>query len=123
MSLEDEVIDLRELRFAELDAKAAAKKATEAREAQERKVFGMMEKTTSLTVEGRRYTRVVTDYGVVQDRGEFIKWAQEHEPSLVKTIENKAEVHRLVRERIDNGEGLPPGIGHRVDEYVSMTQQ
>ena len=123
MSLEDEVIKLRDLREAELAAKKVAKDATDEREKQERKVFAMMTKTTSTTVEGRRYTRVTTDYGYVDDRVKFIEWAKENDESLIKLVENKAEIHRLVRERIDNGEGLPPGIGHRVDEYVSMTAQ
>jgi hypothetical protein len=121
MSLEDEVIKLRKLREAELALKKRKDTATANREKQERKVFGMMDKTTSITVEGKRYTRVTTDYSVIQDREAFVKWAQENDPSLVKYVEQKAEVHKLVRERLDNGEGLPPGLGHRVDEYVSMT--
>lgn len=59
-------------------------------------------------------------YGTVQDRQEFVKWAQENAPELVEAKERKGLVNEIVRQRLDDGEDLPPGVGYYVKEYVSQ---
>jgi hypothetical protein len=52
-----------------------------------------------------------TWYAAVQDFKAFEKWAQENRPSLLKRGENKSLLNQLVRERIRDGQPMPPGIG------------
>lgn len=72
------------------------------------------------TEDGVLFTKVKTIYSKIADRDAFVAWAEEHEPELLKTDERKGLVHELVRERLDNGEDLPPGVDFRVDEYISQ---
>jgi hypothetical protein len=43
-----------------------------------------------------------------------------HETSFVQLREHADPLNALVRERLDDGQTLPPGVGFRVDEYISL---
>lgn len=74
----------------------------------------------SLKVDGTLFVPASTPYGSVQDRSEFVAWAQENDDSLIEPKERATLLNQLVRERLDNGEELPPGIGFYVREYISL---
>lgn len=124
MDVHEEVARLRDMRDWELQMKEYYELMKENREAQERRVFDYMRETRidGIKVDGKNFVPVETDYSVIQDRTEFVAWAEKNAPELITTVEKKGELHKLVRSRIDNGEGLPPGIGHRVDQGISMRQ-
>lgn len=78
------------------------------------------EECDSLKVDGTLFVPAQTIYGQVQDRSEFIKWAQENDDELIEYKERKALVNARVREAMDNDETLPPGLGFYVKEYLSL---
>jgi hypothetical protein len=43
-----------------------------------------------------------------------------HETSFVQLREHADPLNALVRERLDDGQTLPPGVGFRTDEYISL---
>jgi hypothetical protein len=63
-----------------------------------------------------------THYGQIQDRSEFVAWAEENEPELVETKERAALLNALVRARLDDGEPLPPGVGFYSRQHISMRE-
>lgn len=67
------------------------------------------------------YVKRATKYAVVQDREEFTKWAEEQDETLIEPRERKKLLNALVRERVDNEEPLPPGIGFYEREFISRT--
>lgn len=52
-----------------------------------------------------------TWYHTMQDRDQFHAWARENNPSLLKTREEGELLNALVRECIEDGRPLPPGLG------------
>jgi uncharacterized protein with LGFP repeats len=69
---------------------------------------------------GTTFSPVKKQYATVQDRAEFVRWAQENEPDLIQYKERGAELNSLVRQRLDDGEVLPPGVGFYDREYISQ---
>lgn len=65
------------------------------------------------------FTRAETIYGQVQDEAAFLEWAKGHDEELFETKARKGLVNELVRERLDNGEELPPGVGFYPKTYIS----
>lgn len=78
------------------------------------------EDVSGIKVGASNFVRAATSFGTVQDRSEFIKWAEEERPELLETKERKALVNEIVRECLDNGDTLPPGLGFYTREYVSQ---
>ena len=74
----------------------------------------------SIRVDGVLFVPAETTYGTIQDRSAFIEWAKENAPEMFEEKERSGLVNELVRERLDNGEPLPPGVGFYVREYVSQ---
>lgn len=120
---------LTRLRTAEKLLNDQAKEAKEKREKFERDFMTRMEaeETDGVRTGGKLYTPTKTIYGKIDDRAAFIEWAKAQEgddadgETLYEVKERKALVSELVRERLDNDEPLPPGIGFYVKEYVSVT--
>lgn len=107
---------------ADLNAKAKAK-SNELNEFQAR-VWARMEQeeVESIKVSGRTFVRrAPTEYHSMQDEAVFVEWALENDPSLVSYKGNRRLLNQLVRERIDNGEELPPGLGFYTREIVSVS--
>jgi hypothetical protein len=69
---------------------------------------------------GTNFIPVETPYAQVQDRESFVEWAKLHDEALIEEKERKGNLNELVRERLDNGEGMPPGIGFYVKKYISQ---
>ena len=61
-----------------------------------------------------------TWYAQVQDRGALHKWAKDNRPGLLRTREEDALLNQLVRERINSGQALPPGLGAYPRKTVSI---
>lgn len=78
------------------------------------------EETESMKVAGTLYVAYEDPMATVQDREAFVEWAKDNAPELVQLTERKRVLNELVRERLDNGEPLPPGIGLDVKEKISM---
>ncbi len=78
------------------------------------------EETESHKTYGTLFSPVKKQFATVQDRSEFVKWALAHEPELVQYKERGAELNQLVRQRLDDGEPLPPGVGFYDREYISQ---
>lgn len=81
---------------------------------------GTGEEIQGLKVGNVHFVRAETLYSQIQDRSEFVKWAQENDISLIEYKERKGEVNRIVREKLDNGEPPPPGVGFYIKEYISQ---
>lgn len=69
---------------------------------------------------GVNFVPAETPYAQVQDRAEFVKWAQENDDELIEPRERKELINALVRRHLDDGEPLPPGLGFYVRRYVSQ---
>lgn len=74
----------------------------------------------SLKADGTLFVPASTIYAQIQDREAFIEWALANEAELTERKERKELLNALVRERIDNGEALPPGVGFFTREYISQ---
>jgi hypothetical protein len=79
------------------------------------------EEVPSITTGGKKFVKTGTRYGNVQDRNAFVQWAKDNDESLIKIIERKGELSELVRERLDNDEPLPPGVGWHITPFISQT--
>lgn len=114
-----------ELRFLKQEADGLAAQAAGAKafavEAEHR-FFERLEEegVDSIKVGGTNFVKAETSYGQVQDRAAFIAWCEENKPELVELKERKALVNELVREHLDDGSELPPGLGFYVKQYVSQ---
>lgn len=109
---------LRDLRIDYNTKQAMANDAEAAMKAQQTKVRELAEQEG---ISGRVRTRTghifdvpePTEYAVIQDFSAFQKWAQQNQPGLLtpNTRVTKA-MNSLVRERLDDGRPMPPGLGH-----------
>ena len=90
-----------------------AKEASAALAAYEYECFSEMEDSNvdSMNTYGHLFVRISKDYAQIQDRDAFVEWAQDNEPELLQDKERKVELDKLVREKLHNGEELPPGVG------------
>lgn len=80
------------------------------------------EGVTSMRIDGRLTEHHGTIYGSISDKSKFIEWAEENEPELVAPAPRAALVNEMVRQRIDNGEELPPGVNWYVRKVISDKQ-
>jgi len=122
-SLKQDLQRLRKLKDEQTSANKKAKDAAAALEQHQARVYSRMEseEVDSMKIGGRNFVRMEPQaYAVIQDRGAFVDWARSNDPSLVAEKEEKGLLNQLVRERIDNGEELPPGIGFYTKEIVSV---
>ncbi len=74
----------------------------------------------SMKVDGTNFVRASTAYGSVQDREAFVEWAKQNDEALIEYKERGALINELVRERLDNGEELPPGLGMYTRDLVQQ---
>lgn len=61
-------------------------------------------------------------YGSISDKRLFIEWAEENAPELVEPEPRMSLVNELVRQRIDNGEEMPPGVNFYTKKTVAQRQ-
>ena len=121
-SIEDQARALRSLREKRDTLKADFEEADEAYKKAVEELYQRMDETgvDGLKIDGINFVPSETVYPNVQDRSAFVEWARDHDEELVENRERKALLNQLVRERIDNGEPLPPGIGFYVRETVAQ---
>lgn len=74
----------------------------------------------STRIDGINFVPTETIYAQVQDRTELVAWAEEHAPELIESRERKELLNQEVRRRIDDGDGMPPGLSFYVREYISQ---
>ncbi len=121
-SLTNDLKRLRELKL----AKDKAKKTAESLDAKFKEVQAtVLERMESMGVEQMKVGGVLfvpthTTYASIQDRTEFVEWAQANDPELIEYTERAQVLNQLVRERLDNGQPLPEGCGFYVREGISQ---
>lgn len=117
---------LNELKQKERKLKAQVSEATQARAEWERHCFDRMVREdqqpgeSSTKIAGVSYIPTRTTYGIVQDRAAFLDWARENDEGLYQLTEREGLINQLVREKLDNGEPLPPGLGYYDKTYISV---
>jgi hypothetical protein len=73
-----------------------------------------------IKVGGTNFVPTETVYAQIQDRSEFIEWAEVQNDELIEPRERKALLNQFVREQLDNGKPLPPGLNFYVRRVVSQ---
>jgi hypothetical protein len=125
-TLNEDLRRLDELKADEAEKKRAANQAAEQRALWEKHCFDRMVDEqydpgeSSVKIKGVVYIPNRTDYAAVQDRDAFIEWAKENDAGLIEVAHREGLLNQLVRERLDNGEPLPPGIGFYTKEFISI---
>ena len=121
-TINEDLAELRSLKLERDKHKETFDTADHAFKMKQAEVYERMDEDgiESMKVEGVNYVRSATAYGSVQDRDAFVEWAKEHDDSLVEYKERAALINELVRERIDNEEELPPGLGFYTRELVQQ---
>ena len=74
----------------------------------------------STKVDDTLFVPAETVYGNVQDKAAFIEWAQQQDEALVEPKPRGDLLNALVREHLDDGKPLPPGVGFYVRRYISQ---
>lgn len=77
----------------------------------------------SVNTETAQFVARSTIYATVQDQDAFQVWAQEKglEEDYFTPKPAKARLNELVRDRIDSGEDMPPGISFYPRDYISIS--
>lgn len=117
--------DLRKLTKLRKDYKKASDKKTalyNELQAFERQVLDRMESEDVKSVKSGRntFTAQETIYHTITDEEAFVEWAEENDEALFEKRPRKALLNQVVRTALDDGDSLPPGLGVRVVEYVSV---
>jgi murein L,D-transpeptidase YafK len=121
-TLANDLIDLRGLKAARDALKEEYDEADKRFRKKQEQVLNRMEleETESQKVDGTLFVPTETVYGQVQDRAAFLEWAQDNDEELFERKERAQLVNQLVREKLDNGEALPPGITFYVRKYIGQ---
>lgn len=124
--LADDLRELARLRKIEAILGRRKKAITAARTEHERATFARMQDEgwkpgeASLKLEGTVHIPQETHYATIQDRIQLIEWLREHDDSVIESERLRdGELNRIVRTRLDNGEGMPPGLGYWTKTYIS----
>ena len=114
------------LKAREADLKAQAADAVRIRAQWEQHCFDRMvdeeydPNDSSTTINGVTYGPTRLSFATVQDQEEFVKWAADNDASLLEPKPAEGRLNQLVREKEDNNEPLPPGLGSYTKERISM---
>lgn len=121
-SISEEARELRAIRVERDEAKRAFDELDQQYKEAMGRLFHRMndEGVDGLKVDDVSFVPTETIYANVQDREAFVNWAKDHDDQLIEDKERKALLNQMVRERVDNGEPLPPGVGFHVREVVSQ---
>jgi hypothetical protein len=122
LSIFQEAAALRELKTKAAETNALAKQLKSEFEQAEIRLFERMdtEGADSIKTDGILYVPTETVYAQIQDRAAFVEWATDHMPELLETKERKGLLNEFVREMLDTGQELPPGLGFYADQYISQ---
>lgn len=66
------------------------------------------------------FVRAETEYAQVQDEAALLAWAEAEMPEIFEQKPRKKILNEIVRERLNSGEPLPPGLGFYSKQYVSL---
>lgn len=122
-TLGEELAELRDEKIAYREADKEAKRLKKIHDTHQYRIIERMERERckSYSDGDTLFVSASTTMANVQDREAFVAWAKEHDEALLDPLpkERGELLNQLVRERLDNGEPLPPGIGFYVREYIS----
>lgn len=106
-------------------AQAEADRLKEHHDVLEQQVYDKMDlqDTWTLKTSTRRFSGKSTTYAVITDMDELRAWLDEQglEDEFLKEAPQKARLNELVREYLDNGQTMPPGLSSYDKRYVSIT--
>ncbi len=116
---------LASIKKAEKRAKAEHDALTNERAQLERECFDLMETEDGMAsarkLDGITFRPSRTPYATIQDEQAFIEWAQENDTALIEVAAREGLLNQLVRQALDNGEELPPGVGYYNREKIGMS--
>lgn len=121
-TLKQDLIKLAKLKREASELTAKAKKASVTRDIHIRHCFERMENedVQSLKSSENLFVASSTEYGTVQDRSEFVTWAKDNAPELIAEKEEAGLLNSLVRQRLADGQELPPGVGFYTKDNVAV---
>lgn len=74
----------------------------------------------STKLHGRSYAPKRTTFAIIQNRDDLIEWLRENDEGVIeKERLREGELNRIARERLDNGQELPPGMGYYDKEWIA----
>lgn len=125
MTLGEELKQLHALRREYEEASKEYKRLKQKYEIAQSNAFARMEaeECGSHKIDGiANFVRAETIYAKMQDRSEFIKWAEENDESLIEKRERKEDgiLNDLVRRYLDDGQPLPPGLSFTAKQYIGV---
>ncbi len=121
-TIQQEAKELRELKESYVESKAETDSLKRQFDKAQADLIERMDTDAveGLKVDGTNFIPTKTIYGQVQDRSEFVAWAEQEAPELLEPKERSELINELVRQKLDDGEQLPPGLNFRVREYISQ---
>ena len=119
--------DIRAAQALDDTASELASKAADAKAASDEAWFNLRnrmedEGAESMRVDGTNYTPAQTDYCKIQDKQVFVEWAVENAPELIAPEPRKKLINERMRQYLDSGQALPPGIDFFPRQYISKRQ-
>lgn len=126
-TLAEDIRKLTLLKKREAILKRRVKDSTKNRAAWERAVFDRMVdegwtlNESTLALEGVMYKPSSTTFATIQDKNALLEYLQDHDDILVEPKIKEADLNQLVRECLDNGQPLPPGLGYYDKEFISTS--
>lgn len=119
----EELAKLRDEKIAYREADKEAKRLKKIHDDHQYRLIERMEqeKCKSFSDGETLFVSASTVMANVQDREAFVAWAKDHDEALLDPLpkERSDLLNQLVREKLDNGEPPPPGVGFYVREYIS----
>jgi hypothetical protein len=123
-TLREDLAKLRQLKVEATAANKAAEKVKRERDEWQRHCLDRMDAegfTGKVEFDGTPYTpHRDKHYASIQDKAVFLEWAEENAPHLVSHEPKKGDLNTLVRNALDDGEELPPGIGWYDKDYIAI---
>jgi hypothetical protein len=122
MTVEERAKDLREKKQKYEDLKEKADEAKLDFKTAQAELLEYMDANDieGVKTDGVNFVPTKTYYGQITDRKAFIAWAEENDDELLEPKERKSVLNERARQLLDDGEEFPPGMGFRVEEYISQ---
>lgn len=119
--------ELAELRAAYRDLQRRADDLKDSHDRLQEDVFDTMRNAglTSVGTDDEQFVAKSTIYATVADLDEFLAWAASNglEAEFTEINAIKGRLNELVRQRLQDGEELPPGLDFYRKNYISKTQK
>lgn len=123
MTIEEEIRHVAALRARKEELEREAEEAKRAYDEAHAALWERMDATGvhGVKIDGKHWVyNPPQAYGSISDKRLFIEWAKENAPELVDLEPRKALVNELVRQYIDNGQEMPPGVNWYTKKHVSQ---